>query len=419
MTEAIDSARAIRGASLIRRIRAVVVTVIAVAASVISSLMVLVAEGYVPGQLDIEPGWRAEVGVFVAIGAAVALCWRHQQPIVVTGVAIVPPLLFITDALAALIAMAALAASRRDYVLWLGVAAVYAATAVAVGHDAGRHPEYSPVQWLFGADTGPERVDVPFYAVLVIAAVMTAIPLGVGLLRGTNRELTRSEQAGQELLAEVTRQDERSRIAREMHDVLGHRLSLLSLQAGALEVSRDQQRTAEVAQTVRGTARQALDDLRHVIGVLRDGQGFVAGAGQQPAVPPQPTLRDLPELIVNSRRAGLVVNVTVLIDDSALAPAPVGTTAYRIVQESLTNVLRHVPGLAAEVTVRGGPGVGLTLEVANPLPANYQPALTAGSGTGLAGMAERVSVLGGKISTGPTDQRTFVVAAWLPWPKQG
>ncbi len=420
MTEAIGPAPAMRPGAVhrLRRARVVAVTVLAVSATLISSMMVLTAEGFVPGQQEIEPGWRAGVGFFVAVGAAIALCWRHRNPALVTGIAVLPPLVFITDALAALIAMAALAAGRRDHVLWIGAAGVYAATAVAVGHDARRHVDYSPVQWVFGAQAEADRVDVPLLAVLLIAAVMTAIPVGVGLLLGAKRDLTRSEQTGQELLAEMTRQEERSRIAREMHDVLGHRLSLLSLQAGALEVGRDQVRAAEVARTVRGTARQALDDLRHVIGVLRDGQGFAVRDSQgRPSEPRPPTLPDLPDLIANSRRSGLAVNVTVLLDDAASAPAPLGAAAYRIVQESLTNVLRHASGAAAEVSVRGGPGVGLTLEVANPLPDAGPAEPMSGSGTGLAGIAERASMLGGKVSAGPTDKGYFVVAAWLPWPK--
>lgn len=430
MTDATERLPAVRPRARhrARRVLAVGVTVLAVSASGLSSFWVFGAESFVPGQVDLEPGWRAGLGVLVAIGAAIGLCWRHHNPMLVTSIAVVPPLVFITDALAALIALAALAASRRDHMLWLATAAVYAATAVALGHDARREPEVSPLQWLFGADTTAditqgriEAVDVPMPAMLVIAAVMTAIPLGVGLLRGTRRDLSRSERSEQELLAEVTRQDERSRIAREMHDVLGHRLSLLSLQAGALEVNSDKgsERLAEVARTVRGTARQALDDLRQVIGVLRVGHDPAGGNPHSHRTEPaEPCLADLPDLISNSRRAGLALNVTMLLDDASSAPAPLGVAGYRIIQESLTNVLRHAPGMAAEVSVRGGPGVGLTIEVSNPLPDVDRATPHGGAGSGLTGVAERVAALGGNASAGPTDDDTFVVAAWLPWPKQ-
>ncbi|MFB9726237.1 sensor histidine kinase [Haloechinothrix salitolerans] len=398
---------------VMRRVGAVCVTVLVVSLSIFSSLMVLVAEGFVPGSEDIEPGWRGGLGALLAIGAAVGLVWRHRHPEFVTAAAVLPPLVFITDSLAALIALAALAAARRDYVLWIGTAAVYVATAIAVGYDARRHVDYSMVQIFAGAQTEAERVDAPLFAILLIAAVMTAIPLAVGVLRGTRRDLTRSTHAERELSGEMARREERTRIAREMHDVLGHRLSLLSLQAGALEVSDDHERAAEVARGVRGTAKEALNDLREVVGVLRDGRTFSGGSTPSGSDTSPRTLADLPELLDNSRRAGLAMNVTVLLDDVSIAPAPLGSAAYRIVQEALTNVLRHAPDTTADVTIRGSPGVGLSIEVSNPLRGDSET--VAGAGTGLHGVAERVAQLGGTVSSGPTDADTFVLAAWLPW----
>ncbi|MPY96830.1 MAG: two-component sensor histidine kinase [Actinophytocola sp.] len=400
---------------VVRRGIAVCVTVLVVSVSIFSTMMVLVAEGFVPGSEDIEPGWRGGLGALLAAGAAVGLVWRHRYPEFVTAAAVVPPLIFVTDALAALIALAALAAARRDNALWIGTAAVYVATAVAVCYDARRHVDYSIVQMFAGAETETERVDVPLFAILIIAAVMTAIPFAVGVLRGTRRDLTRSTHAERELSGEMARRKERTRIAREMHDVLGHRLSLLSLQAGALEVSDDHERVTAVARSVRGTAKQALNDLREVIGVLRDGRTFAGGTVSSDQEASPPTLADLPELLDNSRRAGLAMNVTVLLDGASMAPAPLGSAAYRIVQEALTNVLRHAPGTAADVTVRGSPGVGLSIEVSNPLRGGAETVV--GAGTGLHGVAERVTQLGGTVSSGPTDEDVFVLAAWLPWPK--
>jgi len=151
-----------------------------------------------------------------------------------------------------------------------------------------------------------------------------------------------------------------------------------------------------------------------VIGVLRDGREF---ATQEPPAPerPQPTLVDLPELVANTRRAGLPVNLTVLLDQGGTAPAPLSIAVYRIVQESLTNVLRHAPGTGADVTVRGGPGAGLTLAVVNPLPGTAPEEPSPGGGTGLTGIAERAGVLGGTVSIGPTEEGMFAVRAWLPW----
>lgn len=394
-----------------RSVLGVLVTVLAVGTSVLSSLYVFAAETYVPHSEQLDVTWRPALGLLAALTAGVLLCWRHSRPAVVTGVAVVPPVVFVADALAALISLAALTAHRRDRVGWLGVAAVFVATTVGVAHDAHRHADVSVIKIIFGAD------GVPFVVVVLVAALLTAIPAALGTHRGTKRELARHTQAERALQAEMARKDERSRIAREMHDVLGHRLSLLSLHAGALEVMAPQEsdRAAEVARTVRTTARQSLEDLRQVIGVLKDGRGFGSQAPDRPRRYGPPGLTDLPTLIGNTREAGLPVNVTVLVDNAGEAPETLATTAYRVVQESLTNVLKHAPSTTVDVTVRGGPGVGLTVEIGNPLPESAPAEAPIGSGSGLAGLAERVAQLEGTISYGPTEQGRFAVKAWLPW----
>ncbi|MFC3450969.1 sensor histidine kinase [Amycolatopsis speibonae] len=394
-----------------RRVLGVVLTVVAVAACVISSIFVFSAQGYLPATKSFDPTWWSTLGFFTGIAAAVMLCWRHKWPELVLGIALVPPLCFRSDALAALVALAALAAHRRDRLMWIGSVLVYLATAWALFGDANRHPEVT----VAGQIVGKQFSAVQVMGTLTVAVVMTAVPLTVGVVRGMQDTLAIREAKEEELRAEMTRRAERTRIAREMHDVLGHRLSLLSLQAGALEVSKGPA-TTEAAKTVRTTARQSLEDLRQVIGVLRDGQGFgESGEGGPHPEPPQPTLADIPELVANARRAGLGVNVTILLDDAGGAPALLGTTAYRIVQESMTNILKHAPGAAAEVSVRGGPGNGLTVEVVNPLSSTAAAGKPSGAGTGLTGIGERVTLIGGNVSAGPTEERTFAVRAWLPW----
>ncbi|OXM53605.1 two-component sensor histidine kinase [Amycolatopsis alba DSM 44262] len=389
----------------------VVLTVVAVAVCVISSIFVFSAQGYLPATKSFDPTWWSTLGFFTGIAAAVMLCWRHKWPELVLGIALVPPLCFRSDALAALVALAALAAHRRDRLMWIGSVLVYFATAWALFGDANRHPDVT----IAGQIVGKQFSAVQLMGTLTVAVVMTAVPLTVGVVRGMQDTLAIREAKEEELRAEMTRRAERTRIAREMHDVLGHRLSLLSLQAGALEVGKGPA-TTEAAKTVRTTARQSLEDLRQVIGVLRDGQGFGENgeSGTHPE-PPQPTLADIPELVANARRAGLGVNVTILLDDAGGAPALLGTTAYRIVQESLTNILKHAPGAAAEVSVRGGPGSGVTVEVVNPLPATPTAGKPPGAGAGLTGIGERVTLIGGNVSAGPTEERTFAVRAWLPW----
>ncbi len=393
-----------------RSVLGTVATVVAVAMSVMSSLFVFGADGYDVTTRTLHPNALSSLSLVAAIGAAVMLCWRHRWPLLVTAIAVVPPLLMRAEALAALIALAALAANRRDKVLWAAGTVVFVATGLAIWRDAGRDPGSTIAGQLMGTDTVAGKV----IGVVVLTAVVVAIPLTVGIMRGVRLDLARRDRKERELRDEMTRQEERSRIAHEMHDVLGHRLSLLSLQAGALEVNSSP-KAGEVARTVRTTARQSLEDLRQVIGVLRDGREFATPEASASPERAQPTLVELPELVANTRRAGLPVNLTVLLDQAGTAPAPLGTAVYRIVQESLTNVLRHAPGTGADVTVRGGPGVGLTLEVVNPLPAAAPVEPSPGGGTGLTGIAERVGVLGGNVSIGPTAERVFAVRAWLPW----
>ncbi|TDU91360.1 signal transduction histidine kinase [Kribbella voronezhensis] len=193
----------------------------------------------------------------------------------------------------------------------------------------------------------------------------------------------------------------REELAREMHDVLGHRLSLLSVHAGALAYRPDAsaEEVGGAAEIIRASAHQALQDLREVIGVLRAPVGEL----------PQPTFADLPVLVEDSRRAGLPVE----LDFDADGPLPdhVGRTAYRIVQEGLTNALKHAPGEAVRVRVVGAPGNGLEVEVVNPAPNRRT-----GEGQGLLGLAERAALVEGRLEHGRTPAGDFRLAAWLPWP---
>jgi signal transduction histidine kinase len=216
-------------------------------------------------------------------------------------------------------------------------------------------------------------------------------------------------ESEQQLRVEQARHQERARIAREMHDVLAHRISLLSVHAGALEFRPDAppSEIAQAAGVIRASAHQALQDLREVIGVLRDDAGD--GAPERP----QPSLTDLPALIDESRRAGMAVNWENKIHDVMVVPANIGRSAYRTVQESLTNARKHAPGATVRVMVDGSAGSGLTVEVRNPL-VKAAPEIP-GAGAGLIGLTERAMLAGGRLEHGRTEG-DFRVRAWLPWP---
>lgn len=235
-------------------------------------------------------------------------------------------------------------------------------------------------------------------------------------------------EATQKLLADQARTAERARIATEMHDVLAHRVSLIVLHAGALEVRPDlaPDEVRQTAGLIRTTARQALTELRGVIGVLRDtdtgtdtgadtGTGNDSHTDDVPLAPP-PTLRDISTLVGEYQRAGLNVTLDMRVTSADEAPGTLGRDTYRIVREGLTNVSKHASGTAATVTVSGGPGQGLQVMVRNRLPlGQHHGNGLPGSGLGLVGLTERVALAGGTIRHGPDPAGNFVLTAALRW----
>ena len=229
------------------------------------------------------------------------------------------------------------------------------------------------------------------------------------------RDRARRAEEQQQLRADQARRAERARIAREMHDVLAHRISLLATYAGALEFRKAAapEEVAAAAGVIRASAHDALEELREVIGVLR---GDDPDGGPDAVDRPQPTAADLPALVEESGAAGTSVSFTGP-GDLAAVPSGVGRAAYRIVQEGLTNARKHAPGAPVTVTLGGAPGDGLTVEVRNrlPVPATADGAPLPGAGAGLVGMTERAALAGGHLECGPTPDGDFALRAWLPW----
>lgn len=265
----------------------------------------------------------------------------------------------------------------------------------------------------------PDPESLPGEGSAISALIVVAI-VAWGMYRRARRQLVsslreRAERAEteQELRVDQARQRERTRIAREMHDVLGHRISLISMHAGALEVRAEAagDEILESAAIIRASAHQALEDLREVIGVLS------SETDDQPTERPQPTLGDLSGLVEESQRAGMNVTFHFIVpEDANPIPASVGRTAYRVVQEGLTNARKHAQGSAVLVQVNGGPGAGLSVEVRNRRPVGSSSApRVAGTGRGLVGLAERASLVGGRLDHGRTPDGDFLIQSWLPW----
>ncbi|RFU20092.1 histidine kinase [Geodermatophilus marinus] len=294
----------------------------------------------------------------------------------------------------AILATVSLATGRR----WAPIAAV-GVLAVAGGE-------------VYTALNPSVRTDPPWLGA-ALNTVFTLAALGWGMYIGSRRELLwslrrRAEAAEEErdLRAERARLEERSRIAREMHDVLAHRISQISVNAGAMayrsDLSREQMRDS--AGLIRESAHLALIDLRSVLGVLRDGSGEVRHV-------PQPRYLDLADLIEEERRGGTRIACT---DDLAREDLPegVGRTVYRVVQEGLTNARKHAAGAAVDIELSGTRATGVEVVMRNAL--GFGRSSTPGAGLGLIGLTERVQLQGGRLEHG-REGADFVVRAWVPW----
>ena len=359
------------------------------------------------GWSDLHVGALILGDVGAGLAALVLLPFRHRAPLVITVVIAALSSVSTLAVGAAAIATVSLATRRRSVELAVAGAVLLGATV------------------LYDVVLAPPADDMPLWQILVAGVVGIALLVVIGIAIGQRRALLLSlrERAAllerdQQLREDRAREQERAHIAREMHDVLGHRLSLVALHAGALEyrgpgLTPDE--TAAAAGVVRAEAHSALTDLRDVLGVLRD-PAATGGDEVTGTAPPQPTLVDLPDLLDQARSGGATVRARVDTDGAAV-PTAVGRHAYRIVQESLTNARRHAPGQPVDVVVETVPGPGVRVVVSNTLtdgPAHADvPGKTAGHG--LRGLAERARLVGGSFRAGSDDGRVHVVEAVLPW----
>jgi len=250
----------------------------------------------------------------------------------------------------------------------------------------------------------------------VLSIVVIAAALSWGMYIGSRRELlwtlrdrAETAEAEQELRVTGARGAERSRIAREMHDVVAHRISHVSMQSGAMafreDLTADELRAG--AALIQTQANRALDELRSVLGVLRDPD---TGAALDR---PQPKLADLEELLADAREAGMNIEVDDRVGSDAVVPDPTGRTVYRIVQEGLTNAAKHAPGALIRIELSGSPADGIDLVLRNPLGFASSSAAH-GSGLGLVGLAERTALMGGRLEH-EREGSSFVLRAWIPW----
>jgi len=348
--------------------------------------------------------WQAEnrpwwfwLDAAIGLTTFVLVWWRRRFPILVNIVINVLAPLSASASGPATLAMMSLATRRR----WREIVPI-----ALLGLASGT------AQILIDPTSDPWLVAVPFIAAII------AVTVGWGLYVGSRRELLatlreRAVRAEAEQSARVTqaRQAERARIAREMHDVMAHRISLVTMHAGALayrdDLDADQVKTT--AGLIQQTSHQALQELREVLGLLRDDPGDAAPE------PPQPEAVDVPLLVDEAVAAGMSVRFDQEVD-LATVPQSAGRTLYRIVQEALTNARKHAAGVTVDLCIAGGPDDGLSITASNPMPFGRPSDPPPTSGLGLVGLSERASLAGGRLHHRRTSDGLFVVEGWLPWP---
>lgn len=344
--------------------------------------------------------WYCVVDLALGAITLVAMNFRRRWPLPVAMVGAVSGAASASSAGAGIITFVSLSTRRR----WVEILPVAAVSVVAS---------------LVYHVTQPAQEDQgPWYLSVALAVAFSAVGIAVGMYIGARRELVaslhdRAERAEREQALRVAqaRANERTRIAREMHDVLAHRMSLVAMHAGALSY-RDNltpAETREAADVIQANSHRALADLREILGVLRD-------ADAESPHRPQPTLCDVDDLVADERAAGARITLSNALPHDAEVPQSIGRTAFRVIQESLTNARKHAPHTQVSVSISGAHGDGLSVEVRNPLRVGNSVDAPPVSGFGLIGLVERTTLARGRIEYGRTPERDFVVRAWLPWP---
>ncbi|MFT4232695.1 MAG: histidine kinase, partial [Leucobacter sp.] len=334
--------------------------------------------------------WQWVMQTVLAPFAIAAVVLRKRFPYALTLVGAAA--LFAGTVAVVVIGLVSLAIRRQGVLVWLTALGVSLLCLATVFRRLFEQP------WHWVVQTVP---------VMLVFTMVLPVLVGRFIRRSREREVAATARA---VRAEVEREvaaaravdAERERIARDMHDSLGHVLTLVTTQAGALEVSTRDPAARAAAEAIRNTARRGLADLRAVVRALGEADADRA---------PMPTLTAVLDLIAESRAAGASVELDDGIGvEQAEVQASIGRLVYRIVQESLTNAHRHAPGAPTRVSLRGSPGSRLEVVVGNPL----APGGQRGGGTGLEALRGRVEVLGGRFEARSARGR-FELRADLPW----
>ena len=367
--------------------------------------MALIAQIETWSTQELDPRWAFAAA---ALAMTIPLAWRRAAPTAVLALVFVP-----------LIAMAA-AGERLDssFVMLVLLVAFYSVGAYCARREAIRGllaglALLAVVMIVENAtaSAGDEAVIIGDF--VFIAAIVGVVWALAAMVRDRSQRAGELEERADRLERERAEEarlavaQERARIARELHDVVAHSVSVIAVQTGSIRRRLRHERPDEAAElsTVEETARQALAEMRRMLGLMRTDE-------DGPELAPQPGIDDVPRLVEQLRETGLAVELEMNGERRALPPG-VDLAAYRIVQEALTNVLKHAGPACAQIALRFGERE-LELHISD----DGRGALNGqgGSGHGLVGMRERVSLYGGSLEAGSADEGGFTVRATLPIP---
>ncbi|WP_296390733.1 histidine kinase [Williamsia sp.] len=366
----------------------------------VDALVILLAVGI--GAVAVAPRFddanttMLVIDIVAGVASCIGLLWRRHFPVIVAIVINVLSIPFAAAGGAAYLSIFSVSV-HRPLRYSIGIAFLGTGTGLANYLIIG----------------GPDS----FWATTLFLLLMISVAVGWGTSIRNRRQLLislaerarRAESEQRERLA-AARAVERERLAREMHDVLAHRMSLLSVHAGALEYRPDAPAAdiARAAGVIRSGVHQMLEDLRDVITMLRDDSEDLAAQTN--------SLATVDTLFDEARQAGSPVHAVVEVEACDEVPGVVGRTAFRVVQEGLTNARKHAGAVPVSVDIVGGPGSGLSITISQPLNHTCDREKIPGAGSGLAGLDERVTLAGGTLEHGVVEHR-FVLSAQLPWEK--
>lgn len=351
------------------------------------------------------PDWFWPVDRALGLVACLLLWWTRRFPRAAAVLGVVPGALAVSATFAALVVVHRVGRLARP-------SSSVPITAVTVAAALPYHALF-PLPGM------------PWLVWVIVIPLVYALVLSLGLLARSRAQVVEGLRAAAVLEREryeerltLTRREERERIAREMHDVLAHRVSLLSVHAGALEYrtrpevpperSPSAREVHDAAVVIRDSAHRAIEDLRELLMVLREEEPGAPSAATQR---PQPRLDDIHALVAEATGAGESVEVRVDVPAGEVR-ATTQRTVYRSLQEGLTNARKHAPGAEVRVAVESSDGT-VRLEVSNPIPVGVTAAEIPGTGRGLVGLAERVRLEGGHLDAGVHDGR-FRLVVELP-----